>query len=95
MLVHPEWAPGLRSHRLLPPRVPLDPVSLRRSDNKNMELAESILDMYHDWPQSLRHVRTVSSERRLDCLSVSGSVSQSVGYLRSEEKALSSHIHEL
>ena len=95
MPVHPQRSLGLCSNGLLPPRIPLDPLRLRRPDNQNMELAKQVADMYNDWSQPLRYVRTVSSQRRLDCLSIVGSVSQSVGYLRPEEKALCTNINDI
>lgn len=59
--LHSDGAPGLHPHDILPPRVPVDPVRVRRPDSACMELAVAYLHMRAHRAQPLRHVRTVPS----------------------------------
>ena len=49
MFIHLVGTPGLHSHSSVSSRIPLDPVSVRRSDYPHLELAESHLHQCIDW----------------------------------------------
>ena len=58
-------------------------------------VAYSISSLHNDWSQPLRNVRSIPPKRGSDRVSLSRSISQSVGHFRSTEKALCAHVSDV
>jgi hypothetical protein len=82
MPVHIARALGLHPNNCISSQVPVDPQCVGRSNYSNLELAESAVHLHFDRTQSLRHVCSVPSRGRLDCLCVFGSNGSSLGHHR-------------
>lgn len=82
LFIHIEWPFGLRSHCLFPSWVSLDYFSIWRPNDSHLELAIQKLYRHSYWPQSLCHVRPISSKEWSRCIGFYGSNRSCLGYLR-------------